>query len=78
MPLKELVAFERVSIAAGAHATVSFDLSSERFSLVDADGHRSIVPGAFDVVLSRGHGEDLVSSVVVRGKKRLSTFRKWW
>jgi hypothetical protein len=78
MPIKELVAFERVTVAAGATATVTFELPSERFSLVDADGHRSIVPGVFDVVLSRGHGDELSTTVVVRGTKRLSTFRKWW
>jgi hypothetical protein len=82
VPIKVLVAFERVTLAAGASTTVSFEIDASRFSMVDADGHRSIVPGAFNVILTRGHGAELASELAVRTHdarpKRLSTFRKWW
>ena len=63
MPLKQLVAFERVSLAAGASVTVHFALSPDDALAVTADdGSKVVYPGAHALIVSRGHGDDLVLS----------------
>ena len=52
--------------------------------MVDADGHTGLHDGSFDVVFSRGHGEELVAHAAVRiaedgaEQARIKTFRRWW
>jgi uncharacterized cupredoxin-like copper-binding protein len=83
VPIKELVAFQRVTLNAGESQALTFNISSTHFSLVDVDGHRSIRPGEHTLTFTRGHGEELVHHVSVQTSIasdpiRLSTFRKWW
>lgn len=83
VPIKQLFGFQRVSLGPGESTQVSFTLSLSNLALVDVDGHRSIHPGDFDIVFSRGHGQELVAplrvhSDIAHPKARLSTFRKWW
>ncbi|EGD75268.1 hypothetical protein PTSG_06921 [Salpingoeca rosetta] len=83
VPIKVLFAFERVSLAAGASTTVHFNLTTTMLGLVDNDGHRSVHNGDYDVELTRGHGEELLTTVTVAlpaasHPHRISTFRKWW
>lgn len=80
---KRLFGFERVTLAAGASTTVSFTLAPEELAMVDENGHRSLHKGLFDIVLSRGHGDELSAPAAVApvdgGKPiRLETFNKWW
>jgi beta-glucosidase-like glycosyl hydrolase len=58
-PLKQLVAYQRVSLAPGASQTVSFPLTAQQLSTVDARGTRHLLPGAHGLTLSRGHGAEL-------------------
>lgn len=80
MPIKQLFDYKRVHVAAGQSAVVTLTLNTTALGLVDTDGHRSLHAGHFDIVLSRGHGEELVAPVVVEVEApiRISTFRKWW
>ena len=66
VPLKQLVAFERVSLEAGASATVHFALAPDDALAVTADdGSKVVYPGAHALIVSRGHGDDQVMSVQV-------------
>lgn len=80
--LKRLFGFQRVTLAAGASATLSFELTPEHLGLVDSEGHTSLHPADFEVVFSRGHGEELSAPVTVApvggSPLRLKTLRKWW
>ena len=82
---KKLFGFQRVSLAAGASTTVSFDLTPAHLAMVDEDGHTGLHRGEFEIVFSRGHGEELVAQAKVElspnedgEAARLKTFRKWW
>jgi beta-glucosidase len=49
-PVKELKAFERVSIAAGETKTVTFTLGPETFRMWNINMQRVVEPGAFEVM----------------------------
>ena len=53
-PIRALVGFERIHLAASASQTVSFTLHDRDLSLVDANGVRRIVPGQVDVWIGGG------------------------
>eukprot|EP00043_Microstomoeca_roanoka_P016573 m.170059 g.170059 ORF g.170059 m.170059 type:complete len:826 (+) comp16484_c3_seq1:65-2542(+) len=80
VPLKVLFGFERVTLAPGQSTQIMFELNTTDLGLVDTDGHRSVHSGQYDIILSRGHGEELVTTVQVDLKTphRLFTFRRWW
>ena len=50
-PIKELKAFERVSLAAGETKTLSFTLTPETFRMWNIDMQRVVEPGAFEVMV---------------------------
>lgn len=72
---KELIGYERVTLAPGASTVVTFNVTAESLSTVDAHGTRHVVPGAYELMFSRGHGEVIVESLEVRmlhhGMKRV-------
>ena len=86
MPIeaKKLFGFQRVSVKAGGSAELSFDLTPAHLAMVDEDGHTGLHSGEFEIVFSRGHGEELVAQAAVQlsaeaaESSRLKTFRKWW
>jgi beta-glucosidase len=50
-PIKELKAFERVTLAAGEGKTVTFILTPEAFRMWNIDMRRVVEPGAFEVMV---------------------------
>jgi beta-glucosidase len=50
-PVKELKAFERVSLAAGETKTVTFTLNPETFRMWNIEMQRVVEPGAFEVMV---------------------------
>lgn len=50
-PIKELKAFKRVTLAGGAATTVDLELPARAFEMWDAQMHRVIEPGAFDIMV---------------------------
>jgi beta-glucosidase len=50
-PIKELKAFERVSLEAGATKTVTFTLTPETFRMWNIDMRRVVEPGSFEVMV---------------------------
>jgi hypothetical protein len=93
---KRLFDFQRVRLAPGASATLQFTLGAADLALVDPEtghtelrgrggggGEEQAGQGDFEVVFSRGHGEELAAAVSVRlpegeASRRLKTFRKFW
>jgi beta-glucosidase len=49
--VKELKAFERVSVAAGETKTVRFTLTPETFRMWNIDLQRVVEPGAFELMV---------------------------
>jgi beta-glucosidase-like glycosyl hydrolase len=78
---KRLFAFERVHLDAGASTTLTFEVNVQKhLAMVDSDGHSVLQSGSFDVMLSRGHGKELTSTLQLEAQEpvRTKTFRKWW
>ncbi|MFE9751168.1 fibronectin type III-like domain-contianing protein [Saccharothrix saharensis] len=64
-PVRALLAFAAVDLAAGQHATVVFHVHAEHFAYTDLDGHLVVEPGA--IVLAAGRSsEDLPVTAEVR------------
>ena len=80
--IKRLFGFKRVTLAPGASTTVSFELTPAHLALVDAEGHTGLHPASFEVVFSRGHGDELAAPVEVApaaGRpEMMKSLRKWW
>ena len=80
--MKKLFGFQRVSLAAGASTTISFELTPAHLAMVDEDGHTGLHNGEFGIVFSRGHGLELGAAAAVElasmEEARMKTFRKWW
>ncbi|HTD74771.1 MAG TPA: glycoside hydrolase family 3 N-terminal domain-containing protein [Steroidobacteraceae bacterium] len=62
-PLKELKAFERVTLAAGESKTVSFTLTPETFRMWSIAMQRVVEPGAFEIMVG-GNSADLKSTLL--------------
>ena len=58
-PRRELVGFQRVTLAPGESTTVHFNVTAEALSSVDARGTRHALAGEHELTFSRGHGEEL-------------------
>ena len=53
-PLRKLVGFKRVALAAGATRRVTLQVDARALSLVAADGSRSVEPGRYELFLGGG------------------------
>jgi len=62
-PLKELKAFERVTLAAGEAKTVRFTLTPEAFRMWNIAMQRVVEPGAFEIMVG-GNSMDLKSTLL--------------
>jgi len=72
LPLRALVGFERVAVAAGAAAPVAFDLPlDEALGFVDEGGATVVYPGLHFVDVSDGAGANVTISVTVAGGARI-------
>jgi beta-glucosidase len=49
VPIRQLVAFQRLHLAPGERRELSFVLAPEQFSLIDEAGRRTIEPGRFKI-----------------------------
>jgi hypothetical protein len=69
LPLRALVEFERVSVAAGAVGTVHFDIAaSEAFAFVNEDGASVIYPGLHFIDVSNGNGANITIPCIVENE----------
>jgi beta-glucosidase len=62
-PIKELKAFERVSLAAGETKTVTFTLTPETFRMWNIEMQRVVEPGAFELMVG-SNSVDLKTAVL--------------
>ena len=67
VPLRALLAFERVRVEAGAGVDVAMALSALMCNLTLSDGTRKPVDGNYTLVLSRGVGEELQVGLTLQG-----------
>eukprot|EP01062_Namystynia_karyoxenos_P064169 TRINITY_DN5706_c0_g1_i1.p1 TRINITY_DN5706_c0_g1~~TRINITY_DN5706_c0_g1_i1.p1 ORF type:complete len:758 (+),score=216.76 TRINITY_DN5706_c0_g1_i1:105-2378(+) len=65
VPLKALVDFGRISLAAGASGTLSFALDEKALRLVNENGDRVLYKGQHELIFSRGHGDEVRVAVTV-------------
>ena len=65
VPIKRLVNFGRVSVDAGATATLIFNINPAAPELTTADGSKKSYPGVHNLVFSRGNGADVTIAVDV-------------
>jgi beta-glucosidase-like glycosyl hydrolase len=74
---KRLFAFERIHLKAGASQTLKFTVNATDMALVNLDGHTHLHAGEYEVLFSRGHGHELVSTIAIKTESplRLKTFR---
>jgi hypothetical protein len=49
--IKQLFAFEKVHLAAGESTTLNFTVPATALALADADGHTSLHPGMYVIVM---------------------------
>ena len=84
VPIRKLVAFQRVHVEPGAVAQVDLSIPLREFAMVDANGVRALFPGEYDVVFGTGSGreeDELGMEVSVTSKAGplvLSRLVKWW
>ena len=66
--IKQLFAYERVHLAPGASAQLTFAVDSATLRLVDrASGDTVSAPGSFDIIFTDGNGQTLHNAVTVTG-----------
>ena len=73
-PIKELKAFERISLAAGEAKTVTFTLTPEAFRMWNIDMRRVVEPGAFEV-MTGPNSVDLKTTVLHIGGENVQRAR---
>lgn len=81
VPKKQLLDFQRVTVEPQSTKLVTFPLIAKQLGLVDTRGNRKLQPGSYDVVFTRGHGEELVMFIQVTADVPvlIQEFRhKWW
>ena len=67
-PVKELAAFERLTLRPGEKKTVTFSLGPEALSLVDRRMQRVVEPGTFEVLLGTSSNTTLRETLEVAAR----------
>ena len=66
VPLRSLVGFERISLAAGGAASVRFEVDEAMLHVIDENGQaRLYKKGQHKLVASRGHGDEVSFNVSI-------------
>jgi beta-glucosidase len=76
-PVKELKAFVRVDIAAGATRTVTFEVPTDMLAFTGRDGIRCIEPGVFDVYVGASSADIQLFAIVTLTGQRTPLGRNW-
>lgn len=80
LPRRELIGYQRVTLAPGESTIVRFNVTALSLSSVDELGTRHVLPGRHTLIFGRGHGEELEQPVELQvdgGRRRIvvSTLR---
>ena len=62
VPIKQLIDFQRVTVLHDQTEKVTFGIESSGFALVDENGEKIVYKGQHDIIVSRGHGEEVTFS----------------
>jgi len=65
VPIKHLVEFERVTVAAGQATQITFNLDQKALQLTNKSGDKVVYPGKHTLMFSRGYGQDVQFQVTV-------------
>jgi hypothetical protein len=65
LPIKRLLDFQRVSLATGTSATLTFAITAKMLQLTTADGSKKSYTGMHNLIFSRGNGNDQTVPVTV-------------
>ncbi|WP_294322279.1 glycoside hydrolase family 3 N-terminal domain-containing protein [uncultured Sphingomonas sp.] len=65
-PARQMKAFARVTLAAGAEARVALRIAGDALALVGSDGLWRVEPGAFDYWVNAGYGVEIAGTFDVR------------
>ncbi len=65
-PVRQMKAFARVTLAAGAEARVDLRIAGDDLALIAGDGAWRIEPGAFDLWVHAGDGVEVTGTFAVR------------
>lgn len=63
-PVKQLAGFQRITLQPGEKKTVEFTVTPEALSLIDADMHRVVEPGTFELMV--GPSSDQTTTVLLK------------
>ena len=66
--LRQMIGFERVSLAPGASRTLYFTVNASKLALAAANGDRVSHPGAFGLLFTNGVDERVETSVKLEGQ----------
>lgn len=67
LPVRQLLAFTRVTLAAGAQAPLAFTVDAADVLLVTPAGVRKPISGSYTLTVSRGNGEELTLPFTLAG-----------
>ncbi len=67
-PVRQLHAFEKVTVGAGAHQTVRFSVPVEALAFHDDQGRRHLEPGLYDIFVGTDSRAELTATVTVTGR----------
>jgi beta-glucosidase len=71
-PVKQLRGFERVELEPRQKKTITFELGSEDFQLLDRDLHWVVAPGTFDIMIGKSSADiALKGTLEVKGPSAL-------
>ena len=63
VPIKQVIDFQRVTVFHGQAGKVTFSINkSSGFALVNEYGKKTVYKGHHDIIISRGHGTDVIFS----------------
>ena len=77
VPMKELIDFERVTVAKDETATVSFTVGENQLGMVDENGDRQLIAGDHTVIISNGNVNHQVFVIKVVENKVLDVVPKF-
>lgn len=65
VPLKALVAFDRIHLDGGSSTAVEFSLEKSAFELVNEAGAKVLYRGSRKIIISRGNGRDVALQISI-------------
>jgi hypothetical protein len=65
VPIKRLVQFDRVTLAPGTAATITFTVTKKQLELINNSGESVLYPGVHTLTFTRGHGQPVAIPLTI-------------